>query len=51
MPESERLRDIAANCRQVARVVDTRKTIETLLEMARDYDRRAEEAERKEARH
>jgi len=51
MPEAERLRDIAANCRQVARIVDTRTTIETLLRMAEDYERKADEAEKRYSPH
>jgi len=46
MSEPERLREIAQDCRKVAQIVQTRQSIETLLKMARDYERRAEQAER-----
>ena len=40
------LRSQAAQCRRLANMVNTEDVVDTLLRMAREYDERAEKAER-----
>lgn len=42
MKEDARYRTLAAECRQLAWVTSTRQTIEALLQMADEYERKAE---------
>lgn len=46
MTDAERYRDLAAQARQLALITTTRETVDGLLQMAADYDRKAEDAER-----
>ena len=45
MTEAAFLREQAARCRRLAGMVSTPDVVETLLQMARDYDARAESLE------
>jgi hypothetical protein len=48
MSDAAFLRDQAARCRRLAGMVTTRDVVDTLLDMAREYDARAEALEREE---
>lgn len=48
MTEAAFLREQAARCRRLAGMVNTPDVVETLLQMAQDYDARAEGLERQE---
>lgn len=45
MDEAARLRDLAAQCRQIAATLHARETAETLLDMAKEFDASAEASE------
>ncbi len=45
MDEAARLRELAAQCRQMAATLHARETAETLLEMARQFEASANDSE------